>query len=91
MTKLKRAPELKTTVLPDGYIAVFSGPSQNAYTIPPSGALAWEFFDGQNSTADVVKLVATELGVPESSELREQIEGLANELLKNGFLEPCSN
>jgi len=89
MHKFKRASKLKTRILPDGCVAVFSSPRDPDCTLPPIGALAWELFDGEHSTEDVVTEVAKLIGCEETSELRQQILDLANELRHNGFLEDC--
>jgi hypothetical protein len=89
MPNLKRASAVKTTVLPDGYVALFSAPTDYAYTIPPAGAVAWEFFDGDTPIEDVIEEAAQALGVENSSDFSQQILNLAVELQKNGFLEPC--
>jgi len=89
MAKFKRASKLKTTILPDGYVAIFSTPTDRAYTLPPLGALAWEFFDGEHSTDDVIREVAKAIGTEETAQLRQQILDLTNELQQSGFLEDC--
>jgi Coenzyme PQQ synthesis protein D (PqqD) len=88
-SKLKRASNAKTTVLPDGYVALFCAPSKNAFTLPPVGALAWEFFDGGLSAQEVATEVAKALGTEETADLRKQILKLSSELERNGFLEKC--
>jgi hypothetical protein len=90
MPNLKRAAKLKTTILPDGYVAIFSAPTDYAYTLPPLGALAWEFFDGEHSIDQLVEDVARALGSEETAELHEQIVALTKELQRSGFLEECS-
>ncbi len=89
MPTLKRVSKLKTTILPDGYVAIFAGPADRAYTLPPLAALAWEFFDGEHSTEEIVTEVAKVVGTEETKELHDQIMDLSNELRKSGFLEDC--
>lgn len=86
MSNLKRATNLKTSILPDGYIAIFSAPTERAYTLPPLGALAWEFFDGEHSNDDVVAQVAKLIDSETTPLLRQQILELIDELRQNGFL-----
>jgi|AGTN01.2.fsa_nt_gi hypothetical protein len=89
MHKLKRTSNSKTSLLPDGYIAIFCGSTDRALTLPPVGALVWEFCDGELSTQDIVGEVAKLIGSEATPELRRQIQDLTNELEKNGFLEKC--
>lgn len=89
MHKLKRASNSKTTLLPDGYIAIFCGSTDRALTLPPVGALVWEFSDGELSTQEIVTEVAKLIEAEETAELRKQIQDLTNELESNGFLEKC--
>ena len=89
MHKLKRAPNSKSTLLPDGYVAIFCGSTDRAFTLPPVGALVWEFSDGELSTQEVVTEVAKLIGTQETAELRKQIQDLTNVLEKNGLLEKC--
>jgi hypothetical protein len=87
MSKLTRATDQKTTILPDGYIAVFSTTSNHAFTLPPMAALAWEFMDGEHSEEEIVQSVSQVLGSEVSlSELREQISQLVKELAEANFL-----
>jgi hypothetical protein len=90
MTNFKRAEKLTTTVLPDGYVAIFSAATNCAYTLPPIGALAWEFFDGDHSIDDIVNELLAVV-VPSSTlnaaDLRQQISLLAEELEASKFLE----
>lgn len=89
MPKFKRASNAKTTILPDGYVAIFCAPLDNAFTLPPAGALAWEFFDGELSAQEVVTEVAKAIGTSDTAELQKQIFELTSELEKSGFLEKC--
>lgn len=89
MHKLKRAKNSKTSLLPDGYIAVFCGSSERALTLPPVGALVWEFSDGEMTTEDIITEVAKLLETNETPKLKKQIQDLTKELEKNGFLEKC--
>jgi hypothetical protein len=86
MHKLRRASNAKTTVLPDGYVAIFCAPLDNAFTLPPVGALAWEFFDGELSAQEVVAEVAKAIGANETAELHKQILELTRTLEESGFL-----
>ncbi len=83
---MNRRIDVKTTILPDGYLALFCPATNWAYSLPPLGALAWEFFDGQSSTEDVVQQVAKIVAVSDVENLRTQINELVSELMSNGFL-----
>jgi len=89
MTNFKRADKLTTTVLPDGYVAIFSAVTNCAYTLPPIGALAWEFFDGDHSIDEIVNEVLGVVGqrsTLDAADLRQQISALAEELATSKFL-----
>src|ERR1700722_5885734 len=84
----KRKAGIATTILPDGYVAVFCKDTCRAYTLPPIAGLAWEFFDGEHSEEEIVRKITTLMGENDASaDLREQITKLSEELFKNGFLE----
>lgn len=44
-----RNPELQTKLLPDGHVVVFNETTLWAHILSPSGAVIWEFCDGQHS------------------------------------------
>ena len=44
-----RNPDLQTKLLPDGHVVVFNETTLWAHILSPSGAVIWEFCDGQHS------------------------------------------
>jgi len=87
MSKLTRAADQKTTILPDGYVAIFSTISNYAFTLPPIAALAWEFMDGDHTEQEIVQNLSQVLGSEVSlDELSEQISQLVTELTESNFL-----
>ncbi len=75
--------------MPDGYVAIFSTANDPAYTLPPLGALAWEYLDGDHSTEDFVREIAAVVGSENTTELPKQITELVHELERSGFLQEC--
>lgn len=49
-----RNPELQTKLLPDGHVVVFNESTLWAHILSPSGAVIWEFCDGQHSVSAII-------------------------------------
>lgn len=84
--KLKRSDNLKATILPDGYLALFATATNYAYTLPPLSALAWEFLDGQHTLEEVVREVVSAVGTVDEPALRRELLVLIDSLKENGFV-----
>ncbi|HEY9868319.1 MAG TPA: PqqD family protein [Candidatus Obscuribacterales bacterium] len=82
----KRNPDVKTTLLPDGYVVLFSTKTDWAHTLNPTGALVWEFCDGQHSVDELVSAVAGLLAGSDPERLRTEVESLLQELLAAGLV-----
>lgn len=83
----RRNPEVKTTLLPDGYVVLFSTKTDWAHTLNPLGALVWEFCDGEHSVADIItELKELVCDLPEDG-LSDQVNTFVTELLAGGLLE----
>lgn len=82
----RRNPDVKTTLLPDGYVVLFSTKTDWAHTLNPTGALVWEFCDGQHSVDELVSEVAGLLAGSDRKLLRTEVELLLQELLAAGLV-----
>jgi hypothetical protein len=82
----KRNPDVKTTLLPDGYVVLFSIKTDWAHTLNPTGALVWEFCDGQHSVDELVSEVEGLLAGSDRKRLTTEVESLLQELLAAGLV-----
>jgi hypothetical protein len=85
MQHLRRNPQAKTALLPDGFIVVFLPDSEEGYTLPPLGAILWEFCDGTMTLDEIIEAVnqATAASVITST---EQLDGLVKALIDSKCL-----
>jgi len=82
----KRNPDIRTTLLPDGYVVLVSGKTDWAHTLNPLGAIVWEFCDGDNSIEKVVEQVGRLVPEKAGPNLRLEVETLLDELVDSGLL-----
>src|SRR5688500_6603598 len=54
----RRKADVKTSVLPDGHVVLFSDTRDWGHTLNPRAALIWEFCDGEHTVAEIVSEVA---------------------------------
>lgn len=77
----KRAQDIESRLLPDGYLALVSTQTDWAYTLNPPGALVWEFCDGELSADEIADRAAKILGADPlqfACQAQELIAELAN-------------
>jgi hypothetical protein len=88
---MKRDQDAKTTLLPDGYVAIMKLGSSVGHTLSPLGALLWELCDGTLTVGEVVCAIE-EVGGSEVRELlqdsakRASLVDLVKNLENTGFL-----
>jgi hypothetical protein len=81
---LQRNPNIKSTLLPDGYLVLFDKQTDWAHTLTPAAAMIWELSDGQHTVEDMVSVVQSLTGAPQAP---EEIAGLARELIASGLIQ----
>lgn len=81
-----RNPDVKTTLLPDGYVVLFSTKTEWAHTLSPVGALVWEFCDGEHAVEEITSELSGLISDVEKEVLSDQVQSFVNELLKSGLL-----
>lgn len=84
--KLKRHPDARTKILPDGHIVLQLKHADWVHVLTPTGAIVWEFADGNLEQNEIISAV---LDIPELSEvpdLNSQIDKLISELSSIGLL-----
>jgi hypothetical protein len=84
--KWQRKSDIKTTMLPDGHIALSSDKVDWVHVLNPVGALVWELSDG-NTTSDEIFCQIQEL-IPSGDKivLKEDIDQFTKELVDAGVL-----
>lgn len=82
----KRNPDVKTKILPDGHIVLFSANSDRGFTLSPMAAIAWEFFDGAHSIEEIANKCSAIAEPADSTSLSEDICILVNGLTDAGLL-----
>jgi hypothetical protein len=85
-----RNPDVKTTLLPDGFVVLFSTKTEWAHTLNPIGAIVWEYCDGCHSVDEIVAEVRQILEEKEEVQLSQVVRTFVEELLNSGLLvESC--
>lgn len=82
----RRNPDVKSTLLPDGYLVVSSCKTDWAHTLNPVGALVWEFCDGSHDVSQIVAEVVDLLPSGQLENLEEQVSKFVSELTASGLL-----
>lgn len=78
-----RNPELQTKLLPDGHVVVFNEVTLWAHILSPSGAVIWEFCDGQHSLDAIMDEMEALTGTrPEAAETEQFIA----DMQENGLI-----
>jgi Coenzyme PQQ synthesis protein D (PqqD) len=75
--------DMKSLLLPDGFVVVHSQTTNWVYSLSPLAGLIWEFCDGGNSLAQIMDKVSALSGVDISL---EQAEQLLNQLVEAELL-----
>lgn len=84
--KPSRNPDVKTTLLPDGHVVLFSTKTDWAHTLNPAGALVWEYCDGENSVEEIVSEVLSLVESGDREGLHTEIKDLIENLSEQGLL-----
>lgn len=82
----RRNPDVKSTLLPDGYLVVSSCKTDWAHTLNPVGALVWEFCDGEHDVDQIIAEVSGLLPAGQPENLDEQVSKFVDELTASGLL-----
>ena len=72
--------------MPDGCVVLFSTKTDWAQILNPTGALVWEFCDGEHSVHEIAFEVSSLLGQPSSEKILPDVEALVKELFDGGLL-----
>lgn len=86
MPIVARRADVQTTILPDGYVAVFARDEQRIGTLPPVAGIIWEYCDGTFSVREIVDLVRSYEEIGGSIPDEKQIQELIDKLVSEGFL-----
>lgn len=81
-----RNPDIKTTLMPDGHVVLFSAKTEWAQVLNPTGALVWEFCDGDTPIESITSQIGGLLAITDIPELQKEINSLIKELLGSGLL-----
>ncbi len=84
---LKRNPEIKSQLLPDGHLVLFDEKTQWAHILNPTGAIFWELCDGSCSQDEAIALIQDILAGNTPEELPQEIYNHAKELVDAGLLQ----
>ena len=82
----QRNSDVRTTLLPDGCVVLFSTKTDWAQILNPTGALVWEFCDGEHSVDEIASEVSSLLGQPSGEKILPDVEALVKELSEGGLL-----
>jgi hypothetical protein len=82
----QRNPDIKTTVLPDGFVALSTEKTDWVHVLNPIGALVWELSDGKLSKDEIVTQIKEIIQSSHVDGLQNEIEVFAGELLAAGAL-----
>lgn len=83
----QRGQNVRSTLLPDGYVVLHDIKTDWAHVLTPLGALTWEFCDGEHSAGDIAQEICRLVDDSSNkSELLPQIEQLVAELRSAGLL-----
>lgn len=86
-TNPRRNPDVRTTLLPDGHVVLFSTKTEWAHTLNPQGAVIWEFCDGSHSVDDIIEEVRQLMQEAAQEHVSRQVSEFINELLGSGLLQ----
>ena len=84
---LKRNPEIKSQLLPDGHLVLFNEKTQWAHILNPAGALFWELCDGCCSQDEAIAMIQEILADNTPKELPQEIYNHTKELVDAGLLQ----
>jgi hypothetical protein len=82
----RRNPDVKSSLLPDGYVVLSCSKTDWAHTINPVGALVWEFCDGEHSLEQIAGEISGIIPGDQLPDLDQQISLFVDELLVSGLL-----
>ena len=79
MWKPTRNSNIKTNILPDGYVLVQLSQSDWVYVLTPLAGIAWEFCDGENTLEDIIRNVVQIHPAQKKDDLAKEIASLLEE------------
>jgi len=82
----RRQDHFTTRLLPDGYVAIIDPDRKHVHTLPPLGAMVWEFCDGEHSLDQIVLEITKVADLPADRNLRSEITHLMDSLSREGLL-----
>ncbi len=85
--KPKRNNAIETKLLPDGYVVLVNEVNNWAHTLTPTGALIWEFCDGETTVDEIFDRIIELTEQPADLELKNQILKLISDLQGVGLIE----
>jgi hypothetical protein len=83
-TRLRHQPLVETHVLPDGSCLLFDPVTDRGFALNATGALVWDYCDGELTGAEVAREMAHLL--PQYVDIGTVTESLLSELLELGLL-----
>jgi len=86
-TKPKRQADIRSTMLPDGHLVLYSETSELACTLTPIGAIVWEYCDGNHTADEIIGELRAIQEISLSAALEEEVVQLLNDFNDSGLLE----
>ncbi len=84
--KLRRHPDVKTDLLPDGHLVISDPESSWAYTLNPLGSIVWEFLDGNHTPQQIMDEIEQIEEIPQIENLQKEVSELLSELEESGLV-----
>jgi hypothetical protein len=82
----QRNPEVKTTILPDGHVALSTEKTEWVHILNPVGALVWELSDGALSTEEIITQISELIQSTDRTALEKDVQHFTKELIDAGVL-----
>ncbi len=82
----KRRDDLRTSILPDGYLTLFCQQTSWAYALPPIAALTWELLDGAHSVSEIVSEIRALVEEDKTQNLSEDIVAVIEQFSSLGLV-----
>jgi hypothetical protein len=83
-TRLRQQPFVETHILPDGSCLLFDTVTDRGFALNATGALVWEYCDGELTGAEVAQVMASLL--PQYADIGIVTDELLSELVGLGLL-----
>jgi hypothetical protein len=82
----QRRADVRSTLLPDGYLVLFSTKTEWAQTLNPTAAIVWEFCDGERTVAEIAEELTELLGEAVKGDITKDVSQTVCDLVEAGLL-----